>query len=1201
MAADPAKFAMQVLAEASLSPSELAERAAAGVLLESSNEFSRTVLDEFQLDELLSGDTDTEVKQRPCITPDRNLWFTSRRSTQSNVVSVICTIRSSVNEKWQNALSADESSKLNRGAPNISTVSKLRSPFESKRPRVKDLSASVQVQKDLRCEEAAFLNKLGIRREQRISVENQAAVILQRTVRGFLMRRWLKRNAGRLRLQRKMQRSYQVISKQIRLKLELAESAKRAEEHRERASIKIQSMSRMFLAQRATNKERCTQRVERLNESATKMCAFIRRALSYRCLESLRQRKQEERVLRATSLIQSYYRMWHLGKKRARSVQTRRQRQSCIRIQCAWRCIYSRKRVALLQNQQEKAVRFRAAILIQAIARGVACRMKLDEVQHEHEHLMQEAATLSIQRVCRGWLYGRARVRFIRARIAQRQQVWASINIQRIIRGKLARIHTASMLDEKLTDIFFQARLGRRQEVEDLHEFESCLDLEDLHGDSVLTIACRFGYRKMARKAIKWGLNIDHENDAGQTGVVLAIRGAHVEIAEMLLAKKCKVPTVGRTLLHDACQAGLETLILPLLLRDLDANQVAPTEPLQRAPLHLAIMGKNPSIELVKHLVEAGHANVEVVDSEGSTPLHLAAKRGLTTIVQYLIDEGNADVQKQDLQGRTPWKLAVLANEEECAELLSGGWQIDMENDVVTEEELRRILESPEKLVQVIRTRGDKAFLKTRAAVEAGFPVEYQAPEVGLSVLMAAASADAIDIVRLVANADLISSQHDAMGRNVFHHAANSEKVLELLLKKAKGDLEECLTQPDSSGTTALHALCASDCLTGNLLRSLQASKLNLLSVRDKLGNTILHSAAYTCAERTVSRILQMGISPSETNFHGDTALHSACTNITTDERSPDLLPHLGHECIVIANRDGQFPIHLAAKFGCSNMLQALLKADKESKTRILHKDKQNHHALFLATEGRHESCLSILLSRADASIALFRELLLLAVTKTFNQGFKLILDTALNFIEDTSEGDKEYTVRDLGIRECFEKSIKTNSVDIAGMILATYHEAFDVQRDLELAISSGHPKMLSILLQFAKGIVVDESEIDIPALARLACGESSPDSSETLSVLGALDSFELVRELSILATAEGKFNCLVALCEAEPSLVTESLSVDDKATTLLHIACSKGHVSCVEILLHRGASKDQRDEAGASPLELATDEVVAYFVANEE
>lgn len=57
-------------------------------------------------------------------------------------------------------------------------------------------------------------------------LEMGAAEKIACLVRGWLMRRWLKRNVKKLRARRRMKRSYKVIQRQVQMKLELEEKQK---------------------------------------------------------------------------------------------------------------------------------------------------------------------------------------------------------------------------------------------------------------------------------------------------------------------------------------------------------------------------------------------------------------------------------------------------------------------------------------------------------------------------------------------------------------------------------------------------------------------------------------------------------------------------------------------------------------------------------------------------------------------------------------------------------------------------------------------------------------------------------------------------------------------------------------------------------------------------------------------------------------
>ena len=83
--------------------------------------------------------------------------------------------------------------------------------------------------------------------------------------------------------------------------------------------------------------------------------------------------------------------------------------------------------------------------------------------------------------------------------------------------------------------------------------------------------------------------------------------------------------------------------------------------------------------EAAEALIAAG-ANTHTTDSDGLTPLHVAASKGNTKIVQILVKKG-ADINGTDLHGLTPLHHAIQENHSETIKLLvASGAKINITN-----------------------------------------------------------------------------------------------------------------------------------------------------------------------------------------------------------------------------------------------------------------------------------------------------------------------------------------------------------------------------------------------------------------------------------------------------------------------------------------------------------------------------------------
>ncbi len=87
-----------------------------------------------------------------------------------------------------------------------------------------------------------------------------------------------------------------------------------------------------------------------------------------------------------------------------------------------------------------------------------------------------------------------------------------------------------------------------------------------------------------------------------------------------------------------------------------------------RTPLHLAVSHCHPDV--IKVLIEHG-ANVENRAEGGTTPMHLAAQEGCADAITLLI-AAHADINARDDQGRTPLTRAIQWHKTAIVPFLQG-------------------------------------------------------------------------------------------------------------------------------------------------------------------------------------------------------------------------------------------------------------------------------------------------------------------------------------------------------------------------------------------------------------------------------------------------------------------------------------------------------------------------------------------------
>jgi len=142
---------------------------------------------------------------------------------------------------------------------------------------------------------------------------------------------------------------------------------------------------------------------------------------------------------------------------------------------------------------------------------------------------------------------------------------------------------------------------------------------------------------KAIRTLIAAGVNIEAADQNGNTPLMQAAVGGHVEIVRMLIAANADVNAVdqgAQTALYCAIQAGSIEVLQMLLEKNANvnvANQVGTT------PLMFALLSRH--VGAMQVLLSA-NADVNAVDQQGNTVLMVAAGIGNVDVVRLLIAAG---------------------------------------------------------------------------------------------------------------------------------------------------------------------------------------------------------------------------------------------------------------------------------------------------------------------------------------------------------------------------------------------------------------------------------------------------------------------------------------------------------------------------------------------------------------------------------
>ncbi|XP_014477620.1 PREDICTED: transient receptor potential channel pyrexia-like isoform X2 [Dinoponera quadriceps] len=282
-----------------------------------------------------------------------------------------------------------------------------------------------------------------------------------------------------------------------------------------------------------------------------------------------------------------------------------------------------------------------------------------------------------------------------------------------------------------------------------------------------------------------------------------------------------------------------------------------------RTPLHLAACATSVRIveELLKHNADPKEWDL----GKKCTPLHCAAAAGCVATVKYLIKFG-ADVDA-GLSGRSPLHYAVLNNAGDCAETLLQAGACPNNPQVYTETPLH-----------VAASLGNVRC--TKLLLCHGADVRVQLGAARSTPLHLAAEEGSAECTKLLLSAGAAWEAKNSRGQTAMHLAALalSVETLDVLISVGAR-----VNAEDDDGRTPLHAAVAKALRGCELVKTLIQAGASV-NKADKFGYTPLHIAALNESSPIVVMLLLKGADVTARTKGGVTALSFII------RRTPDVL-----------------------------------------------------------------------------------------------------------------------------------------------------------------------------------------------------------------------------------------------------------------------------------------------------------------------
>ena len=774
---------------------------------------------------------------------------------------------------------------------------------------------------------------------------------------------------------------------------------------------------------------------------------------------------------------------------------------------------------------------------------------------------------------------------------------------------------------------------GQSESVRFLVEAGADVSITKRDGNTCLHIAVKGKCSKAAvQKIIGKGVKVNKVNNRGETALLLACESAQAETVKLLLTEGAD-PKIhegeGNTSLHAAVYGCCTNDILQEIIAHkihLDAQNIH-----GKTALFLACSYRRQ--EFVKILLEAG-SNPNIADNKGDTCLHATITGGCSKwIIRTLIENGayvnatnkdnttvlmkacgngkagtinvlldaGADPNITDVYGYTCLSYASYGkcSKDDLQAIIDS--RVDV--NATSKQNKTALIWACEKgnvhainvllnagadpnivdvngetcLVKAISARCNKQALQ--AIIDHGVDVNATSKldQMALMVASRTGNVDAINAL-LYARDDL--------------HIANDDRDICLLVAAREGYSKEVLQAlinhgADVNATDKTNISRYKQTVLMNACEKGNEDAINVLlhagadtTISDTDGYTCLHKAVNAgCNKQTLQALINHGADVNATSKLGNTALNIACWKGNVE--AIDVLLHAGADT-TISDTDGYTCLHKAVNAGCNKQtLQALINhgADVNATSKL------DRTALKIACKKGNVDAIDVLL-HAGADTTISDTDGYTCLHKAVNAGCnKQTLQALINHGADVNATSKLGNTA-LNIA-CWKGNVEAIDVLLHAGADTTISDT-DGYTCLHKAVNAGCNKQTLQALINHGADVNATSKLDRTAL-KIACRKGNVDAIDVLLHAGADTTISDIGGYTCLHRAVG------AGCNKQTLQALINHGADVNATrnlghTALNIACEKGNVDAIDVLLHAGADTTISDTNGCTCLHKAVD-----------